>query len=622
MDNYTGNILQTINSIVEANLNTVAFDTTEICEIISQDTEDKQKYIVSNGAVKFEAYSMDSTKSYNDKSQVYVLIPKGDYSGTKVIIGGQGQETLNEEEVNQYTNPLDTIIIANQLNLGLNDGIKIDNTISSNQVETIINISDLECNAGFGNYDYVGIEFSFNSDIDDDSEYYIQLDFLDSTGNSIIPIGKNFLVLKSDQIYGNPNSLNENFSFQHLFYFPKLKTNYDTIEQIKVTLLTSKNLSETNFVELKKLNMYFGYSTTNEQLLGKEARMTITFPKNSVEDIKKSYVSSGLTNYDKIANSYKEKELSLYWYKDNKIFHNKINNTDDLIQLSNYNIYWCQYLSKTPYTKLLDSDIGAIRECYYNKETNNQWFRDNISNTEKTFTSLYYQVIATDGQNDNITLSSPLESILKEDDKVNFVQALYFLKTENTSDAPEGPKEKITSTSKNANQWSTVCPNNTEYAGAFYICMQKISIDDTVNWTTPQVVGDAATNFQNITIYFRSSLENLEANSQDVYNSNLNNHQKLKDKFVDNTALLNEYKNIYTSNTTEFEQALFNRFKDIIESGTYWQTMQKYNASDPKAFLYKLHIPKAGSDREQNEEQVKVIIKNADGELEKVDDAK
>ena len=55
----------------------------------------------------------------------------------------------------------------------------------------------------------------------------------------------------------------------------------------------------------------------------------------------------------------------------------------DLNDLKDYDIYWCQYLSKTPYTKLLDSDNPAIRDCYYKDIEGTEWVDNNLYATDE-----------------------------------------------------------------------------------------------------------------------------------------------------------------------------------------------------------------------------------------------
>ena len=85
--NYSEQIFQAVDTIVSQRLNEVSFDKTEICKIVSEDTNAEGKYWVTNDVLRFEAYSTDPDKSYMEGQKVYVTIPSGDYSMRKIIIG-------------------------------------------------------------------------------------------------------------------------------------------------------------------------------------------------------------------------------------------------------------------------------------------------------------------------------------------------------------------------------------------------------------------------------------------------------------------------------------------------------------------------------------------------------
>jgi hypothetical protein len=82
------------------------------------------------------------------------------------------------------------------------------------------------------------------------------------------------LVFDSKQIYGNPYALNQNFTFQHLFYFPK-SIRVDMINQVGIKLGWDEDNNNTleindgdtpnvtNSVILNKYNIYFGYDKSN-----------------------------------------------------------------------------------------------------------------------------------------------------------------------------------------------------------------------------------------------------------------------------------------------------------------------------------------------------------------------
>lgn len=81
---YNEILCQAIDTIVQQRMAQIKFDETIICTIIDTKRRAQGIYSVQYGAVTFDAYS-DKT-DYEEYSQVYVLVPKGDYTQKKIII--------------------------------------------------------------------------------------------------------------------------------------------------------------------------------------------------------------------------------------------------------------------------------------------------------------------------------------------------------------------------------------------------------------------------------------------------------------------------------------------------------------------------------------------------------
>ena len=89
------------NKIIEG----ISFDRTITCNIIDDTYKKEGKYIVSNGAQEFTAYS--TVTNYSVNNTVYVTIPNGDYANQKIIIG---KKTSNEDKPFVFTTPFDTMV--------------------------------------------------------------------------------------------------------------------------------------------------------------------------------------------------------------------------------------------------------------------------------------------------------------------------------------------------------------------------------------------------------------------------------------------------------------------------------------------------------------------------------
>ena len=78
MSNITEDIFQAIDIITSERLKQLSYDVTKKCTIVAVDDKTNGHYIVTDGSIKFDAYS-DSTK-YRVDDIVRVTIPNGDFT--------------------------------------------------------------------------------------------------------------------------------------------------------------------------------------------------------------------------------------------------------------------------------------------------------------------------------------------------------------------------------------------------------------------------------------------------------------------------------------------------------------------------------------------------------------
>lgn len=81
---YNEIICQAIDTIVQQRISQIKFDETIVCIVIDNARREQGRYTVQYGSMVFEAYGENTT--YEKNTQVYVLIPKGDYTQKKIII--------------------------------------------------------------------------------------------------------------------------------------------------------------------------------------------------------------------------------------------------------------------------------------------------------------------------------------------------------------------------------------------------------------------------------------------------------------------------------------------------------------------------------------------------------
>lgn len=106
-------ICQAVDIIIGQRLSEIKYDQTVVCTIVDNSDAENGHYIVSNDAnLKFDAYSENT--DYKTETQVYVLIPQGDYSSKKQITGKYDTSKIKEyeEKMAAITSPLDQVSLT------------------------------------------------------------------------------------------------------------------------------------------------------------------------------------------------------------------------------------------------------------------------------------------------------------------------------------------------------------------------------------------------------------------------------------------------------------------------------------------------------------------------------
>jgi hypothetical protein len=100
-------LFQSIDIILTQRLNALSYDTTVIATITNDSDKDNGHYIVSDGTIKFDAYTTDTT--YKQGDQVRVTVMNGDWSQKKFIEGKYSNKE-NEGKPITYIPPLGTTL--------------------------------------------------------------------------------------------------------------------------------------------------------------------------------------------------------------------------------------------------------------------------------------------------------------------------------------------------------------------------------------------------------------------------------------------------------------------------------------------------------------------------------
>ena len=105
-EQYNDIICEAIDTIVNSRLSEIKFDQTIICTITDISKRDQGEYTVTDGSITFQAFS--DSKNYSNNSQVQVLIPSGDWTAQKRIIGRYSSDTDNDPIA--YVAPTDQVV--------------------------------------------------------------------------------------------------------------------------------------------------------------------------------------------------------------------------------------------------------------------------------------------------------------------------------------------------------------------------------------------------------------------------------------------------------------------------------------------------------------------------------
>lgn len=159
-------IVQAMDTIVKKRLETLKYDKTIICTITDNSQAADGIYTVSDGEVSFTATSGNT--DYRLKQNVYVLIPQGDYTQNKTIIGKYVSEDGTTEPftwispMNNFLNITDNLIDGtSETGLVANDPVDGEDH-AFKHIETWANPEDLKIYKG---YDRLGFSAEFRTNL-------------------------------------------------------------------------------------------------------------------------------------------------------------------------------------------------------------------------------------------------------------------------------------------------------------------------------------------------------------------------------------------------------------------------------------------------------------------------
>lgn len=274
--NYEEIFCDAVNQLIQSSLQGLSFDITKNCSIIDISERKYGKYQVSDGTIKFTAYT-NNTLFYELDDTVLVTVPEGDFNRQAIIIG-------------KLANPLTgSLNIADPFENFLKGTSNICPVSSStfglcaNGDQQLIQLMDVE--KDFFGFSQLGIKADFSTLLQGQNiirgAYGIKI-ILHRNGkeNSVMD-----LTFSSYDMLGNPYEFDSYFNQQMVFNIPK---NMNHITGIQVYFYQDGKFEDGNNNRLvplgindlfvKNMEVYFGYeSISNSEDLVEIASANLTY---------------------------------------------------------------------------------------------------------------------------------------------------------------------------------------------------------------------------------------------------------------------------------------------------------------------------------------------------------
>lgn len=228
-------LLEAMNIVTGSVVQGISYDKTVLCTIIDDTQRDFGKYIVSEGnSVSYAAYTNDTNLS-NDMS-VYVVIPNGDYSMQKMIIG---RKVSGKDEPFIYVNPMSTVVDLTQ-NIINETAVDYKGLIANHPTKTSYRVypdetkhfyENMNLNNGLGyvNFTRLGLQADFRSFLTEAvaGSYGLKVTLYDKkenlTGTSW-ETGEHILLFDCSEMYGNPYDFESYYQQEKVFDISELGT--------------------------------------------------------------------------------------------------------------------------------------------------------------------------------------------------------------------------------------------------------------------------------------------------------------------------------------------------------------------------------------------------------------
>ena len=365
-----------MDTIISKRIENLPYDQTILCTIEDSSNATKGDYIVTDGTTSFKAFS---DVLYGAGDQVYVSVPKGDFTQDKIIIGKYIPEDTNAKFYT-YKSPMETYIdITGNL---IEDNLGEIGLIANGSQKQKIIWSWSNMNEPLKGYELLGLTADFRSWLGSkiiQGNYGLRLDIIDQkpqlqNGNydQSVDVYHHFFLDTAD-MYGDPYNFETFYKQEIVFDISKIESIYgmslvffqngDFIETEGIPVSADAN---SNNLFVKNPFISVGYAFDPEKFKEDTALLytfnTSTYVDRLTDSVQKKYPQydyTGTSNID-IANArikdINHKVLHLRWirveYKDNND-KNLLNSTESEAQIDR--IYAIKSADELP--KDLDGNV-------------------------------------------------------------------------------------------------------------------------------------------------------------------------------------------------------------------------------------------------------------------------
>ena len=379
MNNYEDNILEAIETIVDSSIAKSNYDRTIQATIIKMVDKSLGQYNVKYQDSYFDAFSVDTTIEYVEGTNVYILVPNGDMSKDKTILGAvdgykiQGVTAITDADA---SDPVGYNCVNSNIRFELCSYIE-EQSIVLYDKDSDINLIDLD-NEALKNFLQSSSQLvagaSFRTNLPGEQRVkgnygiIFELGFKAQASDEIVL--KKFII-DIDRMSGNPYVLNN--ATPQLGYFEIDGENFEYVNNITIFEkdFPYQAVDKDNDIFVSELQI-FGSNRISEEEYN-VARLVINTPQGNYfteQDslqTTKQLVAKIKTNGAEMDLS--KSKVEYYWFKEN----------DDItIESQKYNLYGGEgWECLNDFTLVDSSNPNLVTKISYNKKSRSRNFYKN-----------------------------------------------------------------------------------------------------------------------------------------------------------------------------------------------------------------------------------------------------